>query len=453
MKRRGFTLVELMVSIVAGLIAVSAVYSLGAGMSQRFHLEQRSAGTQGMSRAAMLELRRDIARAGLFGTPNAARESSCEVPLNLPRLGGVNTPLGAFQYYADEDIALIDTVANPGARADRLRVMTSLYSTDLLTAHSIDPAGRQIIFQSDNQAFRRTFGWGAGWGPGPSGDRDFLTGAVRPDNGGGLSGISALGARAFGRGTLVHIESPEGRHFFRLLNTTTPLQQVTTAGVPEVRANLNGVLAPLPVGTACLPGAGEGSMVSPLQWVEYALVNPAALNEGGTDFMSMNRVFQADATAGHPWNDIAGNTAATLFEAPNLVLVRRMLDAQSGLPITGSTQVIAEFVTHFEVSFWVDQNSGTPWNPGSATGAPNLALLTGTAAETAINNFPERVRSVVITVGVRSPVEDPNLVKDVAANDLHRLTRFDVDPAARGSASVQQVRLEIPITHLGRKNL
>ena len=101
-------------------------------------------------------------------------------------------------------------------------------------------------------------------------------------------------------------------------------------------------------------------MVSPLQWVEYALVNPAALNEGGTDFMTMNRVFQADATAGHPWNDIAGHTAATLFEAPNLVLVRRMLDAQSGLPITGSTQVIAEFVTHFEVSFWVDQNSGTP---------------------------------------------------------------------------------------------
>ncbi len=453
MKRRGFTLVELMVSIVAGLIAVSAVYSLGAGMSQRFHIEQRSAGAQGMSRSAMLELRRDIARAGLFGTPNAMRESSCEVPLNLPRLGGVSTPLGAFQYYADEDIALIDTVANPGARADRLRVMTSLYSTDLLAVHSIDPSGRRIIFQSDNQAFRRTFGWGAGWGPSGTGDRDFLTGAVRPDAGGGLNGISALGARAFGRGTLLHIESPEGRHFFRLLDSTTPLQQVPTAGVPEVRANVNGVLAPLPVGTACLPGAGEGSLVSPLQWVEYALVNPAALNEGGSDFMAMNRVFQADATAGHPWNDIAGDTAATLFEAPNLVLVRRMLNAQTGNPIPGSTQVIAEFVTHFEVSFWVDQNSGQPWNPGSASGAPNLALLTDTAAEAAINSNPERVRSVVIEIGVRSPVEDPRLVKDVGVDPAQQFTRFDVDPAARGSASVRRVHLEIPVTHLGRKNL
>lgn len=453
MKRQGFTLIELMVSIVAGLIAVSAVYSLGAGMSQRFHIEQRNAGAQGMSRAAMLELRRDISRAGLFGTPNAMLESSCETPLNLPRLGGVNTPLGAFQYYADEDIALIDAAANPNARADRLRVLTSLYSTDLLVAHSVDSTGRQVVFQSDNQAFRRTFGWGAGWGANPGGGPDFLTGAVRADNGGGLNGISALGARAFTRGSIVHIESPEGRHFFRLLNPAAPLQQITTAGVPEVRANLDGVLAPLPVGTACLPGAAEGSLVSALQWVEYAIVNPAAVNDGGTGFMDLSRVFRADTSAGHPWNDISGDTAATLFEAPNLVLVRRMLDARNGNPIAGSTQVIAEFVTHFEVGFWIDSNSGQAWDAGAGSGRPNFDFVEGNAAEAVINSNPERVRSVVIEIGVRSPVEDPNLIKDLGADPDQQDTRFDVDPNARGSARVRRFRLEVPVTHLGRKNL
>ncbi len=101
--KSGFTLIELMVAMVVGLTAITSVYSLGAAMSEQFYEEQRTATSQGSSRAAIMELRRDISRAGLFGSPNAQSEPRCEtdaarLPV-LPQFGAGNITMGAFQYY------------------------------------------------------------------------------------------------------------------------------------------------------------------------------------------------------------------------------------------------------------------------------------------------------------------------------------------------------------------
>jgi prepilin-type N-terminal cleavage/methylation domain-containing protein len=71
--KSGFTLIELMVAMVIGLTAITSVYSLGSAMSKQFYEEQRLATAQGASRVAIMELRRDISRAGLFGTPARRR--------------------------------------------------------------------------------------------------------------------------------------------------------------------------------------------------------------------------------------------------------------------------------------------------------------------------------------------------------------------------------------------
>ena len=72
--KSGFTLIELMVAMVVGLTAITSVYSLGAAMTKQFYEEQRIANAQGTSRVAIMELRRDVSRAGLFGSPNGTRE-------------------------------------------------------------------------------------------------------------------------------------------------------------------------------------------------------------------------------------------------------------------------------------------------------------------------------------------------------------------------------------------
>ena len=437
MRQSGFTLIELMVAMVVGLTAVTAAYSLGSSMSRVFYQEQRTATTQGTSRAAIMELRRDISRAGLFGSPNSDLENRCEAGRpTLPRLGGGPLPMGAFQHYADYDLGVVDpdnlNTALP-VRGDRLRVLTSLHLTDQLLVDSVTTDGRTIILDSGNQAYRRTFAWGNAAGP--------FTGAPVYLEGGDLdwddawageteswNGIGQKGARAFQTGSVLHIETPQGQHFFR----TTFGKGANTEN--QVRLTVEPAL---PVASACLPGAGGGSSVAPLQWVEYALVNPFD-SDLGANFMDFGELFFFDLEGGNPAAAFESAGETDLREKDNVMLVRRILDPDSGNPMENTTQVIAEFVSNFGVTFLVDKDSGT-------TKPPRIE------PETAINDDPQQVRAVVIDLGIRSALEEPSIPFDSTVSSLG--TRFEVDDKQTGSARVRHIRIEIPVLSVARRNL
>ncbi|MGB5698028.1 MAG: prepilin-type N-terminal cleavage/methylation domain-containing protein [Polyangiales bacterium] len=446
MRQSGFTLIEMMVAMVVGLTAITSVYSLGAAMSKQFYEEQRVATSQSTSRVAIMELRQDISRAGLFGSPNAQLEPTCDAtPPELPTLGGGTGPMGAFQYYADEDVALLEPADNPGVHADRLRVLTSLYLTDELLVHSADNTGAVVVLQTGNQAYRRTFAWGQTGGPFTSGTPPtYLTGNLGWDSAwasqtANWNGVGQKGARAFQTGSVLHIETPEGRHFFRSIfgrasNTEN-----------EIRIQID---PELPVGTSCLPGAAEGATVAPLQWVEYAVVDPFDGAEV-PDFMRFESMFFIDTgDPDKPSFNLQGNTAADLLESPNRVLVRRVLNAQTGDPQPGSTQVLAEFVSNFQVSFLIDSNSGTTTAPAIST-----TPLTGATDESTINSDPQQVRSVIIDLGIRSPLEDPAIPYTANADAGTPSTRFEVNPNQTGSARVRHMHIEIPVMNVARRNL
>ncbi len=440
-RRSGFTLIELMVAMVVGLTAITSVYSLGAAMSEQFYQEQRTATSQGSSRAAIMELRRDISRAGLFGSPNAQREPRCE-PGNpqLPELGGGTLTMGAFQFYRDTDQALLDPGDLNGTRvrADRLRILTSLYLTDQLLVDSVSPEGTTIILQTSNQAYRRTFAWGQAAGPFTGSAPDYLDGDLGWDAAWGgeaasWKGIGQKGARAFQTGSVLHIESPEGFHFFRTVfgkadNTEN-----------QVRLSVNPAL---PVATACLPGAGEGSTVAPLQWVEYALVDPFDAASVGANFMDFGELFFFDLEGTNPLitSDFENAGPEALREQRNIVLVRRILDPADGSVRPNTTQVLAEFVSNFEVSFRVDRRSGTNQPP----------LIETETDGSVINANPEQVRSVLISLGIRSPLEDPSIPYS-GVNDEN--TRFEVNENEQGSARVRHIRVEVPVMSVARRNL
>jgi hypothetical protein len=431
-----------MVAMVVGLTVITSVYSLGAAMSRQFYEEQRVAIAQGTSRVAIMELRRDISRAGLYGSPNGGLESTCDtVPPTLPRLGGGTGPMGAFQYYADEDLAVLDpNNLNSNIHADRLRILTSLYLSDQLLVHSASIAGDVIVLQTGNQAYRRTFSWGQVAEPFTSGaPPKYLTGALDWNSAwssetASWKGIAQKGARAFQTGSVLHIETPEGRHFFRSVFGKKGNTQ------NEVRIEIDPVL---PIGTACLPGAAEGATIAPLQWVEYAVVDPFDAAEVGADFMDWEGVFFIDTSPGNPALALR-DAGASSFEAPNRVLVRRALDSSTGAVRLNSTQVVAEFVSNFQVSFLLDTTSGT-LTP-TISGDP----LTGSSDESTINANPQQVRAVIIELGIRSPIEDPT-VDYGSMTDAG--TRFEVDDAQTGSARVRQMRIEIPVMNVARRNL
>jgi prepilin-type N-terminal cleavage/methylation domain-containing protein len=441
-KKSGFTLIELMVAMVVGLTAITSMYSLGSAMSKQFYEEQRTASAQGTSRVAIMELRRDISRAGLFGSPNGSREPTCDsTPPSLPLLGGSSGPMGAFQYYADEDKAVIDPEdANTGVFADRLRILTSLYLSDQLLVHSAGnnsagDSGAAVVLQTGNQAYRRTFSWGQTAGPFTSGSAPtYLTGDLAWDNAWGgetasWNGIGQKGARAFSIGSVIHIETPEGRHFFRSVFAKDGNTE------DEVRIEIT---PPLPLGTGCLPGAAEGATISPLQWVEYAVVDPFDANQVGAGFMDFSGMFYTDLSPSSPTFNIP-DAGAGPFEAPNRVLVRRVLNSTTGNVMPNSTQVVAEFVSNFQVSFLIDTTSGT-----------TTSTLSGTSDETTINSSPEQVRSVIIDLGIRSPMEDPAIPY---STNTDAGTRFDVNDTQMGSARVRHMHIEVPVMNVARRNL
>ncbi|MGB3051236.1 MAG: prepilin-type N-terminal cleavage/methylation domain-containing protein [Polyangiales bacterium] len=441
MRKSGFTLIELMVAMVVGLTAITSVYSLGAAMSEQFYEEQRTATSQGASRAAIMELRRDISRAGLFGSPNAQSEARCEAGLpELPKLGGGNITMGAFQHYPDADLAVLDPGGDnavPGVRADRLRILTSLYLTDQLLIDSVSPEGTTLILQTSNQAYRRTFAWGQAAGPFTGSAPDYLVnGTLGWDAAWGgetasWNGIGQKGARAFQTGSVLHIESPEGYHFFRTVfgKADNTENQVRLSVAPK-----------LPVATACLPGAGEGSTVAPLQWVEYALVDPFDDASVGADFMDFAQLFDLGGTNAVLAPGFASAGEEALREHNSVMLVRRILNPADGSVRPNTMQVLAEFVSNFEVTFLVDRRSGK-------TTAPSDPLI---EAETDINDIPQQVRSVLINLGIRSPIEDPSIPYS-GVTDAN--TRFEVNPAEKGSARVRHIRIEIPVMSVARRNL
>jgi prepilin-type N-terminal cleavage/methylation domain-containing protein len=444
-RKSGFTLIELMVAMVIGLTAITSVYTLGSAMSKQFYEEQRLATSQGTSRVAIMELRRDISRAGLFGSPNGQKEPTCDAsPPTLPLLSGGSTgPMGAFQYYPNHDLSVLDPQSNnPEVNADRLRILTSLYLTDQLLVHSASVDGSVIVLQSGNQAYRRTFAWGQSAGPFTTGtEPTYLDGTLDWDSAwagatASWNGIAQKGARAFQTGSLLHIETPEGRHFFRSVFNMAGRAQ------DEIRMTVTPVL---PVGTACLPGAAEGATVAPLQWVEYAIVDPTTVDGGA--FYSFTGMFLVSTDPNDPAFELSNIDSNDLLEAPNRVLVRRILNSADGTVRANTTQIIAEFVTNFSVSFLLDTNSGSA-SAATLSGTP----VTGTSAQSAVNARPEEVRSVIIDLGIRNPLEDPTIEKLSGDGG----TRFDVDDTSqveKGSARVRHMRIEIPVMNVARRNL
>ena len=196
----------------------------------------------------------------------------------------------------------------------------------------------------------------------------------------------------------------------------------------------------LPVATACLPGAGEGSTVAPLQWVEYALVDPFDDTSVGDNFMNFEVFFDVAGTNAVLDPGFVSGDEGSLREEGNVMLVRRILNPADGTVRRNTTQVLAEFVSNFEVSFLVDRRSGT-------TTAPLAPVID---AETSINNIPEQVRSVLINLGIRSPLEDPSIPFAGVNNNN---TRFEVNPLEKGSARVRHIRIEIPVMSVARRNL
>jgi prepilin-type N-terminal cleavage/methylation domain-containing protein len=228
MRRRsqqGFTLIEMMVALTAGAIAITSIYYVSSASSAHFQEQQRVAQSQMSLRMAMQQIRADISRSAYLGAPSSATETTC--------ITG-NQAVRGLELVDGDGTSALDEAATNGVQADTLRMTGNYVTSEEYLVRDFLPTGNQLVLQTSWQGFRRSFG-------------------VPYD--------SARFDAAFVVGRVLHVRTFLGQHFFVRItavdnNGAGPILTFTPS---------------LPVlNTACVSDA----TVAPLSRIEYRVLSP-----------------------------------------------------------------------------------------------------------------------------------------------------------------------------------
>lgn len=396
----GFTLLELMVALTVGGIAISSVYAIGAASTRVFRQQHEIANAQTSLRMAMDQVKRDLARAGYLGTPRAdmpgQRCGPVDAAIDHPGDGtGGDGRLAAISNF-ENDVAiaaLLDAKNGPhGFKADRI-VMFGNYETGAEYPITIDPANAdRVIIDQGVYDFRR----------------DFMTWWETPTN----PDTEAF-QEVFRVGRMVGLRRPMGDRSFDKV-----LALETAGGVWKVR--LAG-----PIAEACR----DVGYIAPLNAIRYDVQTAAG--------------------------DEAERFANT--SGPVTQLVRTEVlpeDKDDPLPSAGDRRAILDYVVAFNLAFQMtaDTADGAADNYVVGTATNNQALVSGATGA------PERIRAITIELAVRTPEQDPQLFWDTAqcpgasclCAGLRCFRVFD-DPPEQwrpGAARVRSLRAEVFVPNI-----
>ncbi len=420
--RRGFTLVELMVALLAGLIVSLGIVGLSKEATNTFHEELRAAASQMTLRVAMERIRADLSRVAFMSTGNIVADN-----INLQNGGRIAVcpssastiapysgaakglrSLAGIYYQQGGSSGGTPLSANPnGLSPDAISLAGSFTSSDDYVGHitcNAAPAGDAgacspvvFVLSQDTVASYRL---AAQTNPGQT-----LLAAFHPGD------PTVTGNNFAGTQYMVRLADSSG-HFQYALTCAGPNAVFYAPGSPPVAAiNLDTTTAPLADAscgakwdlTNCAPGNGK-VRINPVEWVRWDIRPAASLSN-------------------------AYNYGATVTADPNnYVLTRQYLDGLTDVvnftPATNPTdpstlEVVAEYAVDLKFAFSVDPTvPGTLTPPGSY---PTASTLTYIPLDDALNrnqtqasdvaaspwpNAPQRIRSVRYRLATRTAFPD-----------------------------------------------
>jgi prepilin-type N-terminal cleavage/methylation domain-containing protein len=407
-RRRGFTLLELMISLTVGGIAITSIYAIGASATRNFHQQQQVATAQTALRMAMNQVKRDIARAGYLFTPNANaplnfQPQSC-APVSAPLDDANNSGrLAAFSRWDDNVIISsannntgIDptgTNAANGFSADNLTLFGN-YETSAEYPGVTLIDSTHIAVDQDWHAFQRDFTF---WYNGNPGMYD-----------------QAAFNEAFRVNRLIRIQTTRKlRHFAQIVRLTHP-------------------------------GGGGGQLAEDDVLIEFSPALPSNclsdVNGGWVAPVSAIRYFVQNAPTTGPEAERFANTTGPIAQ----LIRREVWPTDKVTPLAenpGNTRAVLDYVVAFNLDFTMNGNT----NAGERDLYPP-GLPTTRWQASAVNATPERIRAVSIDLAVRTPEQDPTLPWTQAG--CANLRCFQVFPstgsgARRGSARVRREHAEV----------
>lgn len=234
--RRGFTLVELMIGLVATSIFLATAYGLVRFYTTAFQREERLGQLQLSVRMAMERVRRDVALAGFMSAADTSALRLCQAPpQRLRAISIVDRAPEAATALGD-----IAGAAASGVQGDSLRLFANYVTTDTYLSQSID--GNRIVLQQEWQSFRRSF-------------------LPRPEGVEGTGVDSAAFAAVFRVGSLLHVVQNGNEAFVTITAVNAASATITVS--PALRRDIT-----------CIAGLGRGAYISPVRVIEYVIGRP-----------------------------------------------------------------------------------------------------------------------------------------------------------------------------------
>jgi hypothetical protein len=389
--QEGFTLIELTVALLAGLIVAMGIVGLSREATNTFHEEARSSAAEASLRTAVDRLRADLERAGFMSAGNVQEIGYAGVPRIAHPLGAPNVPTAGTPAGL---VALTSLALTPGGSVanglalsaqqptpltpDILQITGNMTSADQYDVASYDktvqPGCTRLYLVPNSPALFRVIGQGPSWPVG--GDADTaLHNIFFPSSAAPASTQFLLRVVDANQCAQYLVTCPTSR--VAGIDSNLPFVDVAAA-TPLVTASATG-------GTCGLSGYGEGSTVNPIQTVQWEITSQTA------------------TTAAEPaaYLNLGGAAAA----ADKYDLMRSFVSA-GGVSLPDTREIVAEYAVDLSFAFSVE--TGTALAPLIVT----LPFDDPDNNQWAIppynrpNIGPQRIRSVRARIVTRSAQPD-----------------------------------------------
>lgn len=395
-RTRGFTLVELMVAMVAGLFVSIGVFTLAKHSSAFSMRQSRIADATLQSVVGFERLKADISRAGFLSSPNLSKDRAlCRDkgdPLYPPALKSL-----ASVMIEDSPNASPEMTVN-AITPKRIVLAGSLTTVDQFPARNIIDGPPVQIFLVPNSLGMVNIGY------------------QPAQNAASLS-------RVFATGRAIRIVDDVGRvQFARIAGVTGgPNPSITLDANPTLEFRSDNSLQ------CGIRGHGK-NLVNVVNIVRYDVRDLS----GTAEFAHM----------------FAGGPS---YEATRRELVREELDLE-GEPVPGSLELIAEYVVDLGFSLWAADNPNT----GMLRVRDDDVLdYAGDTTGTGSSATPQLIRAVHTWLSVRSQEADRNsgltsVVSSAPGPTLMRISMHPTDPTLPPFARVRTLQSTIPLTNQAR---
>jgi len=395
-RSRAFTLVELMVAMVAAMFVAISVFALAKHASAFAMRQSRVADATLQSVMGFERLQADIARAGFLSSPNVVRDPAiCRnvtalYPAQLGRLASI--------FIDPVPPAQLSTESSANELApNRITLSGSYDSADLFVARQISQVGNPVVTLSRTSLGMANIGYTPATGGADLGR------VFKPNR--ALRILDDAGGVQYGE-----IQSVAGGENPTITLTANPAVQFRGGSSQQCGVRGHG-----------------NDFVNVVNIIRY-------------DIMSLNDVTLPGYAAMY--------RGGPSYEATRRELVREELDVR-GAPIAGTRELIAEYAVDLDFSLIVAPGAGL--NLSRQTGA-NVANYAGDPNGLSAGNGPQLIRAVNAWLSVRSQDADrtDTLAVGRAAGAGPNLLRISMNPtnaAAGPYARDRTMQATIPLNN------